>query len=75
MSQADQFDHARDLRKHEPRPSDLTGSQQTALAGLIVACEVLCEHGILHETVEFQLRKHIATACAAFGLPPRWDRQ
>jgi hypothetical protein len=67
---AEDWDHERDLRKHEPRPSDLTTSQRVSIAKLIGAMEGVISSGILHDhAAELELRSIVADALAAFGLP------
>lgn len=65
---AEHADHQRDLRKHEPRPTDILPSQLRAVAGLIVTCEMLCESGLLGDKNEMLVRERIAVALSAFGL-------
>lgn len=65
---AEHHDHERDLRKHEPRPTDILPSQIRAVASLIVTCEALCESGLLGEKNEMLVRERVASALAAFGM-------
>jgi hypothetical protein len=64
------WDHERDLRKHDPRPSDLTFRQRAALSKLIGYCEGVVASGILGEK-ECRLREIIAENLVSFGLPSK----
>jgi hypothetical protein len=68
-------DHDRDLRKHEPRPSDsrLTFPQRLALAKLIGYCEGIAQSGALGAELEFTLRANIAEALVQFDMPSTRD--
>jgi hypothetical protein len=66
-------DHDRDLRKHEPRPSDR--AQHYAVASLIGECEALVASGSLAPPAEQSLRVLIAHALAAFNMPSRAERE
>lgn len=61
------WDHERDLRKHEPRPTD----QRHAVANLVGYCEGLVKSGMLGEDIEASLRRHIAFTLAAFNMPSK----
>lgn len=65
----DRADHDRDLRKHEPRLSDLPFSQRLALAKLIGYAEGVVSSGILGEELEIKLRGVIAETLVEFGMP------
>jgi hypothetical protein len=67
------WDHERDYRKHEPRPSDLTVSQRFALAKLIGFAEGVVGSGTCG-SVEPSGREIIAEALAAFGWPSKSER-
>lgn len=70
---AARWDHDRDHRKHEPRPTDLTVSQRFALAKMVGYCEGVAGSGILGNE-EPSLRAVIAETLAAFGMPSKSER-
>jgi hypothetical protein len=73
FSQEQRWDHQRDLRKHDPRPSDLTVSQRFALAKLIGFAEGVVASGTCG-IVEPTGREVIAETLAAFGWPSKAER-
>jgi hypothetical protein len=75
FTQEQRWDHDRDSRKHEPRPSDLTISQRYALAKIIGYNEGVVKSGILPGDSELQLRLLIAETLAAFGMPSKVERE
>lgn len=70
-TQEERWDRERDLRKHEPRPSDITFSQRLALAKMVGYCEGVVKSGILPADAEYKLREIIAETLAAFGMPSK----
>ena len=72
-SQDERFDHARDLRKHDPRPGPI--DQRAAVAGLIGYCESIAGSGLLNEPLEIGLRERIAMVLAAFDMPSKAERE
>lgn len=65
------WDHERDLRKHEPRPTD----QRYAAACLIGYCEGVLASGVLSQEMELALRTHVAHALTAFEMPSKAERE
>lgn len=65
------WDRERDYRKHEPRPSDLTVSQRCTLAKLIGNCEGVVASGSLSPDGAAAMRRNIAEALDAFGMPAK----
>ena len=70
-TQAERFDHDRDLRKHEPRPAD----QRYAVAALVGECESLVASGDLNPSQEASLRCLVARTLAAFQMPSKAERE
>ena len=70
---ADDWDHARDLRKHEECPHELRDRQILAISKLIGALEGIVASGITPPNVEMQLRTIIAEGLSAFNLPAKWE--
>lgn len=76
-TQEQRWDHERDLRKHEPNPrldQRLTVSQRCTLAKLIGNCEGVVGSGVLSADGEEAMRRNIAEALAAFGMPSKSER-
>jgi hypothetical protein len=65
---AERAEHEYDIRRAEPRLSDLPASQQIALLKLVGYAEGLVRGGCLGELVEAGLREQLAEARAAFGV-------
>lgn len=65
------WDHARDLRKHEPNPRL---DQRHVVAALIGNCEALAASGTLTAPAEQSLRILIALTLAAFDMPSKAER-
>lgn len=63
------WDHARDLRKHDFDPPELTFTHRRTVAALVGYCEGICSSGALAEPAELQLRKLVAETLAAFNMP------
>jgi hypothetical protein len=66
-SQEATWDHDRDLRKHDLRPSD----QRYVVADLVGYCEGITGAGFLPPEIELALRQRIAATLAAFNMPPK----
>jgi hypothetical protein len=71
-TQSEQFDHNRDLRKHDPRPSF---DQRAAVAKLVGYCEGIAGSGKVGEHVEGRLRELIAETLTAFDMPSKVERE
>ena len=72
-TQAERFDHERDLRKHDWSPHIL--DQRFAVATLTGYCEGIINSGILGADGELALRQHVARALAAFDMPSIVERE
>ena len=70
-TQAERWDHDRDLAKHDLRPAD---NQRYAVAALIGECESIAESGHLTEPAERSLRVLIAHTLSAFNMPSKAER-
>lgn len=74
-TQEERWDHDRDHRKHEPRPSDpSTHSQRLAVAKLVGYAEGVVKSGILPDDSEVMLRRLIAETLTAFDMPSKAER-
>ena len=72
-TQDEQFDHDRDLRKHDwSGPSD---RQLYAVAAIAGYCEGLVATGLLPIDTEMKLRVRIAETLAAFHLPSKTEHR
>lgn len=67
-TQEQRFDHAHDLRKHEPNPRL---DQRHAVAALVGHCEAIAASGLLGEYTEQSLRLLIAHTLKAFDMPSK----
>lgn len=70
-TQEQRWDHARDLRKHEPNPRL---DQRHAVAALVGHCEAIAGSGALTEPAEQSLRLLIAHTLRTFDMPSKAER-
>lgn len=70
---AEDFDHAHDLRKHDPMPSDvrMPMAHRIIVAKLVGALEGVASSGVCPADVELDLRMIVADALALFDMPSK----